>query len=129
MNNLFQTDHSRVLLYLDENAGWLKVLTTQADEIPVLEKILYEKENTIENKVAEKEHFKNLLHQQHEQMKELNNELDKQQQRLTVDAAGESLYDIESLCSQDILRNRIKDVEQRYIDLKCSFMRFLSDVI
>lgn len=129
MNNLFQTDNSRVLLYLDENAGWLKVITSQSDEIPVLEKILSEKENAIENKAAEKRYFKSQFQQQQEQMTKLNNELSEQQDRLQKDANLRSLYDIESLCSQDILRDRIKEVEQRYIDLKCSFMRFLSDSI
>jgi len=129
MGNLFQTDQSRVLLYLDENAGWQKVITTQADEIPMLEKILCDNESCIENMVAEKSHFKTQLQQQYVQMKQLNKELTDQQNRLTEDSAKKSLYDIESLCSQDLLREKIKEVEQRYLDLKCSFMRFMSTVI
>lgn len=129
MSRLFQSDQSRVLLYLDENAGWLKVISTQADELPVLEKILCDKENDIENKAAEKDHFKKLLQFQHTQMQQLNTELAAQQSRLEKDAAVSSLYDIESLCSQDILRDRIKEVEQQYIELKCNFMRFMSGII
>lgn len=129
MNHLFQSDQSRVLLYLDENAGWLKVITTQADELPVLEKILYDNEAGIENMVAEKDHFRKLLQLQHAQMQQLNSELSAQQSRLEKDAAGTSLYDIESLCSQDILRDRIREVEQKYIELKCNFMRFMSGII
>jgi hypothetical protein len=129
MSHLFQSDQSRVLLYLDENAGWLKVITTQADELPVLEKILHEKESGIEDMVAEKDHFTKLLQLQHEQMKQLNNELSAQQSRLEKDAAGTSLYDIESLCSQDILRDRIREVEGKYVELKCNFMRFMSAII
>ncbi len=129
MGHLFQTDQSRVLRYLDENAGWLKVISTQAEEIPELEKILHENEACIENCLAEKDLFRNQLHQQHEEMKQLNNELGEQQSRLEKNAAEKSLYDIESLCSQDILRDRIREVEQKYIELKCNFMRFMSGAI
>ncbi len=131
MSNLFQTDESRVLLYLNENEGWLKTISTQANEIPVLEKMLVEKEATItdDKSIEEKVHFRNALIFQQDQMKQLNNELDEQQQRLEKDVAKKSLYDINALCSQDILRDRIREVEKRYIELKCNFMKFLSGVI
>ena len=131
MNNLFQTDESRVLLYLSENDGWLKTITTQYNEIPVLEKMLVEKEAGIEDNksIEEKVYFRNELTSQQEQMKQLNAALDQQQQRLEKDVAKKSLYDINALCSQDILRDRIREVEKKYIELKCNFMKFLSRVI
>jgi uncharacterized coiled-coil protein SlyX len=131
MNNLFQTDESRVLLYLSENDGWLKTISIQSKEIPVLEKMLVETEPGIDNdkSMEEKVHFKNELTFQQEQMKQLNTALDEQQQRLEKDAARKSLYDINALRSQDILRDRIREVEKRYIELKCNFMKFLSGVI
>ena len=131
MNNLFQTDESRVLLYLTENDGWLKTIAIQTDEIPVLEKMLVEKEAGIDGdkSMEEKVHFKKELSFHQEQMQQLNAALDEQQQRLEKDAAKKSLYDINALCSQDILRDRIREVEKKYIELKCNFMKFLSGVI
>jgi len=131
MNNLFQTDESRVHLYLDENKGWLKIIHTQANEIPVLEKLLVEKDAGMDtdDSMEGKMHFKKELTFQQEQMTQLNAALDEQQQRLENDAEKKSLYDINALCSQDILRDRIKEVEKKYIELKCNFMKFLSGVI
>ena len=62
-------------------------------------------------------------------MTKLNTALDQQQQRLKTDTATKYLYDIDSLCSQDILRDRIKEIEKKYLELKYNFMKFLSTII
>lgn len=131
MNTLFQTNQSRLVLYLNENEHWLKTIITQESEIPVLEKMLVDNEAVItdDESIETKVHFSKELELHHQQMKQLNTELGIQQQRLEKDAAQQSLYDINALCSQDILRDRIKDVEKKYIELKCNFMKFLSGVI
>ena len=66
---------------------------------------------------------------QQEEMIQLNTALDQQQQRLKTDTAKKYLYDIDSLCSQDILRDRTKEIEKKYIELKCGFMKFLTTQI
>ncbi len=131
MNTLFQTNQSRLVLYINENEHWLKTIITQESEIPVFEKMLVNNEAVItdDESIGIKVHFSKELELHHEQMKQLNTELGIQQQRLEKDAAQKSLYDINALCSQDILRDRIKDVEKKYIELKCNFMKFLSGVI
>jgi acyl carrier protein phosphodiesterase len=131
MSTLFQTDKQRVQLYLAENAGWMKILITQKDEIPGLKKML-RGEKTAENddKInIEKDLFTKEWTMQQEEMILLNTALDQQQQRLKTDTAKNYLYDIDSLCSQDILRDRIKEIEKKYIELKCSFMKFLATII
>lgn len=131
MSTLFQTDEQRVQLYLAENAGWMKILIAQKDEIPELKKML-PTEKIVENEDrinVEKGLFTIELTKQQEEMTKLNTALDQQQQRLKIDTAKNYLYDIDSLCSQDILRDRIKEIEKKYIELKCSFMKFLATII
>ena len=131
MSTLFQTDEQRVQLYLAENAGWMKILIAQKDEIPELKKML-PTEKIVKNEErinVEKGLFTIELTKQQEEMTKLNTELDQQQQRLKNDTAKNYLYDIDSLCSQDILRDRIKEIEKKYIELKCSFMKFLATII
>lgn len=128
MGHHFQTDEPRVLFYLDENEGWLKILSSQAGEIPHLENLLSQtptgpdKENAIK-------HFKSALQNQQQLTSALNAALQLQQQRLEADAAEKKYYDIKVICSQDILRDQIKEVEKKYVDLKCNFMQFMSGII
>jgi hypothetical protein len=129
MSTIFQTDERRIQLYLAENAGWLKVIRAQKDELPELEKMLPGGKVVEINDSAEKKLFKREFTQQQEEMTELNKALDQQQQRLETDTATKHLYDIDTLCSQDILRDRIKEIEKKYIELKCSFMKFLATII
>ena len=131
MNTLFQTDKHRVKLYLAENAGWMKILVAHNDEIPELKKML-PGEKIVETEArinVEKGLFRNELTKQQEEMTKLNTALDQQQQRLKTDTATKYLYDIDSLCSQDILRDRIKEIEKKYLELKYNFMKFLSTII
>jgi len=77
----------------------------------------------------EKELFNRELRMQEEEMIKLNKALIQQQERLKTDTAEKYLYDIDTLCNQDILRDRIKEIEKKYVELKCSFMKFLASTI
>jgi len=114
-----------------ENADWMKTIIAQADEIPALKKMLNDGNMDEENdkSVIENELFNKELSSQQEEMTKLNAALYQQQERLKTDTTRKYLYDIDSLCSQDILRDRIKEIEKKYIELKCSFMKFLASKI
>jgi len=114
-----------------ENADWMKTIVAQADEIPALKKMLNDGNIDEENdkSIIENELFNKELSSQQEEMTKLNAALYQQQERLKTDTARKYLYDIDSLCSQDILRDRIKEIEKKYIELKCSFMKFLASKI
>jgi hypothetical protein len=131
MNSLFQTDKQRVQLYMAENAEWLKTIIAQANEIPVLKKMLndgnVDKGNGKEG--IEKELFNKELSLQEEEMTKLNSTLCQQQERLQTSTAREYPYHMDSLWSQDLLRERIMEVEKKYIKLKCSFVKFLASAI
>ena len=128
MNSLYQMDKPRARLYLHENSSWLKTISNQTEEIPALEKLLAVKNIESNNNQSQQEntHFRNALLQQKEEMQQLNTALDLQQQRLKNDAEKKTLYDIDALCSQDILRDKIKEIEKKFIELKCNFMKYVS---
>ena len=127
MNSLFQTDNQRVQMYLTENAGWLKIIVTHTKEIPVMKKLL------TMSKLGEEGPAQQLFNRdfslQQVEMAALNSALVQQQKRLKKDTSNQQLYDIDSLCSQDILRDRIKDAERKYIELKCSYMKYLASTL
>lgn len=120
---------------MNENRNWRKTITTQVRELPVLEKMLnqalHEKKDVSSGKLTMEDHFCRQLSVQQQDMKKLSNEIDDQQKRLAKDCENEieSRYDIDALCTQDILRERIKAIEKNYIDLKCNFMNFLSTLL
>jgi hypothetical protein len=133
MKNFFQTSPSRVSLYMNENAGWQKTLEAHYNEIPALEKLLGETmlhaDGPEEEEIITDVHFRQQLVKLQEDIKSLNNELNMQQLRLADDSKKQVAYDTHALCSQDILRDRIKEVEKNHIELKCNFMRFISGII
>ena len=75
--------------------------------------------------------FRKELLVQQTQMEQLNHAIDEQQKRLAHDCESEmeNKYDIDTLCGQDILRDRIKAVEKNYIDLKCNFMNYIATLL
>jgi hypothetical protein len=133
MKNYFKTDLCRLNLYMNENNGWQKTLKAQSSEIPVLEKMLGDAivhaEMLEEEEIGVDIHFRQQLIKQQEALEQLNDELGMQQKRLADDSISNSIYDTHALCSQDILRDRIRDVEKNYVELKCNFMKYLSTVL
>lgn len=131
MDHLFQTNESRVLFYLDENSRWMRTTRSLAEEIPSLKKMLTDKGAAMKDdySINEKKYFQQQLENQQQEIKKLNEQMNEQEGRLREDAARHSLYDVNALCSQDILRDRIKEIEKRYIELKYDFMKFLSAIL
>ena len=121
--------HSRTLLFLHENEGWEKTINHQSEELPDLEALLSDKDEAIASHPEEQAYFLELLNSRKEELRLLRNLLNEQQQRLKEVVTAETLYNFNALCAQDILRNRIRDVQQRFIELKCNFLRYLSGVV
>lgn len=126
MNSKFALDTVKLKRYLDENEGWLQTLRLQVREFPAMKKMLDEvKEGEI---TRERVHFDTQLKVQQNVMKQLDEDLNKQQLRLTEDCETNVFFDIEAFLTQGILRERIKAIEKLYIDLKCNFMNYLATV-
>lgn len=133
MNIYFKTDAPRVQMYMNENADWQITLSSKNKEIPKLEKMLSDSLRMgalpEEKETGANSYFRQQLLLQKMQLEELNLELDMQQLRLEHDSRSDSQYDVHALCNQDILRDRIKEVEKGFVDLKCNFMKYLSSVL
>lgn len=96
-----------------------------------MKKMLTDKEAVMKDdySINEKKYFQQQLDDQQQELHHLKLEMNEQDGRLRDDAVTCSLYDVNALCSQDILRDRIKEIEKRYIELKHDFMKFLSSII
>ncbi len=126
MNSRFALDTAKLKRYLSENDGWQQTLSLQEKEFPAMKKMLDEVDAGKETR--EGLHFEKELSQQQNEMRQLNEDLGRQQQRLAKDCETNVLFDIEAFLTQDILRERIKAIEKLYIDLKCNFMNYLATV-
>ena len=123
---------AKLKLFIHENNGWQQSLQVHKHEIPQMKKLLAEaikdEQITEEQKLPATTHFNTELMTQEKEIGKLTNDLEAQQQRLTKDWEGNIQYDIDSFCTQDILRDRIKAIEKSYIDLKCNFMNYLATI-
>lgn len=119
--------------YLNENKNWQKILQQQTSEIPEMEKVLTSV--NCDDAVCKEEielgraHFGKQLQMQQKEMKLLNGEIGEQQKRLSKECEVDTDNGIEAYCTQDILRERIRDIEKTYVELKCNLMTYLSTVL
>ena len=115
--------------YQDENEGWKQTIHLQANEIPKMNEILNSVIRDNELSPREREtgegHFIVQLVNKHLEMQQLDSEIGRQQERLqrisTMDKT-EVMDDIDAFCTQDILRERIRNIEKSYLEMKCNFM-------
>lgn len=126
MNLHYQTDTNRVEWYLRENKNWLKEINRQMMELDELSHHL----NSIGLEGQEDTACLNdLIRQQHQESIRLNDAIYMQQSRLNDDEARHCIDDIDALCTQDLLRNRVKENEKKYIDLKCGLMQYFAEAL
>lgn len=122
--------------YQDENEGWKQTIHLQANEIPKMNEILNSVIRDNELSPREREtgegHFIVQLVNIHLEMQQLDSEIGRQQERLhrisTMDKT-EVMDDIDAFCTQDILRDRIRNIEKSYLEMKCNFMSYLSTIL
>lgn len=135
MNKHVTKAPTKFRLYLDENRVWRKAIACQAKEIPAFQKMLStagdKKKGAETGGMGANDIFSSELLLQQNEMAKLSHAIDEQQKRLLQDCKceAEHKYDIDTLCGQDILRDRIKAVEKQYIDLKCNFINYISTLL
>ena len=135
MPDNFNLSAAKFTHYIKENEGWQYMLEHQIREFPGMNDLLSTviKGNclTADEKACGEIHFKNQLKKQQAAMDALNKEISKQQKRLISQLDNETARanDIEAFCTEDILRERIRDIEKNYIELKTDFMKYMSAVI
>jgi len=118
-------------MYLAENAELQKKLNVQTAEIPKLEQLLGELKTQVATIVgiengSSNDYFNQQLSIQHKDVLHLNKELELQQKRLEADKLNNVNYDVKSLSSQDILRDKVNEIEKKFAELKYNLMNSLS---
>jgi hypothetical protein len=126
---------SRILeLFIKENSAWEDMITRQLKEIPLLDKlitgIVEEKKGTKVEMENVFRHLKNDMNKQEKHMDDLKEELHKQQLYLARERKshiGDS-YSINAFFSQKVLRERIKEVEKSFVELKCNYLNYVATI-
>ncbi len=121
-------------LFIKENDAWDDMITRQKSEIPTLEKMLSEvineRRNIGEDTLANVSILKREMITQQEHMGALKEELAKQQLFLVKEKKEDGdLFAINTVSSQNILRERIRSVERTFIELKCNFLNYMATML
>ncbi len=119
-------------MFMKENDAWDDLIARQSKEIPQLEKMLTSifnrKQHLDEEVIASVGLLKEEMHLQESQMSEIREHLAKQQDLLTIEKKSMS-YPAHSLLSQNALREKIRDIERKFLDLKCNYLNYLATAI
>lgn len=118
-------------LFMKENEAWDDMITRQSKEIPNLEKMLtsmVEKKPYVADEILQNiKILKNEMLEQETCMTVVKENLAKQQTFLLsekrIEAEG---YGVHTLLSQNVLREQIRNVEKKFLDLKCNFLNYLA---
>jgi hypothetical protein len=121
-------------LFMKENDAWNDMITRHRGEIPTLEKMLHEivleKRGVGDETLANVQQLQNEMHEQEMHMDALKSELERQQNSLAKERRSNGdPYAINTLFSQNILREKIRGVEKTFLELKCNFLNYLATLI
>jgi hypothetical protein len=127
--------NSRILdLFMKENSAWEDMISRQVKEIPLIDHmitgIVEEKKLLKEDMIKIFRHLKSEILIQEKHMDELRDELGKQQKYLTAErnnSIGDS-YSINTFFSQKILREKIREVEKSFVELKCNYLNYIATI-
>jgi hypothetical protein len=119
-------------MFMKENDAWDDMITRQKKEIPDLENMLsaamkYKKQMDDET-ASSFQHLKKEMHNQQDFMDEIKSELAKQQRYLANEKKIKD-FPINSLLTQNALRERIRIVEKNFLDLKCNYLNYLASAM
>ncbi len=110
------------------------MITRQRREIPLLDKmithILEEKKEIKEEKTKVIHFLKNEMHKQEKHMDDLKEELSRQQKYLISERKNTIgyPYSINTLFSQKVLRERIREVEKSFVEMKCNYLNHVATI-
>ena len=127
-------DNRIVDLFIKENDAWDDMITRQTKEIPTLEKMLsqviQQKSSVGEETLANVTFLKHEMQIQEKYMGDLKQELARQQSYLVKERKIESdPHAINTVSSQNVLRERIRNVEKTFIELKCNFLNYMATIL
>jgi predicted RNase H-like nuclease (RuvC/YqgF family) len=125
--------NGRILeLFMKENDAWDDMITRQKKEIPDLESmmsVIFKGEKYQDDEIASNVNIlKNEMQAQEKCMCDIKDELAKQQHFLATERRGNS-YPVHTLLSQNALRERIRNAERQFLDLKCNYLNYLANTL
>jgi hypothetical protein len=118
-------------MFMKENDAWDDLIARQSKELPQLENMLasiFKRNNLDEEIIANASLLKDEMQLQETQMLEIREHLAKQQHLLAIEQRSTS-YPAHSLLSQNALREKIRDIERKFLDLKCNYLNYLATAI
>ncbi|MEY3060491.1 MAG: hypothetical protein RL000_1843 [Bacteroidota bacterium] len=118
-------------MFMKENDAWDDLIARQSKELPQLENMLasiFNRKNQDEEIIANASLLKDEMLLQETQMQEIRAHLAKQQDLLAIEKRSLS-YPAHSLLSQNALREKIRDIERKFLDLKCNYLNYLATAI
>ena len=118
-------------MFMKENDAWDDLIARQSKELPQLENMLasiFKRKNVDEEIIANASLLKDEMQLQETQMLEIRAHLAKQQHLLAIEQRSTS-YPAHSLLSQNALREKIRDIERKFLDLKCNYLNYLATAI
>ena len=119
-------------LFMRENDAWDDLITRHSKEIPDLE-------NMIANIVDRTKHLdeeiisnvnvlKSEIREQGNHMISIKEAL-AQQQTYLADEKRKEPFPVKTLMSQNALRERIRSVEKKFLDLKCNYLNYVASAL
>jgi hypothetical protein len=126
-------DYRILELFIKENDAWDDMIRRQKVELPILDALVT---NIVADKRLKEDsnrvftHLKHEMQEQQKSMEDLTKELEKQQCFLSAERRRKTQdpYSIDTFNSQNILRNRIKDVERNFVELKCNYLNYVATI-
>jgi hypothetical protein len=126
-------DYRILELFIKENDAWDDMIRRQKVELPILDALVT---NIVVDKGLKEDsnrvfiHLKHEMQEQQRSMEELTMELEKQQLFLSSERRrkNQDPYSIDTFNSQNILRNRIRDVEKNFVELKCNYLNYVATI-
>jgi len=119
-------------MFMKENDAWDDLIARQSKELPQLENMLasiFNREHNLDEEIiANASLLKDEMILQESQMLEIREHLAKQQDLLASEKKSMS-YPAHSLLSQNALREKIRDIERKFLDLKCNYLNYLATAI
>lgn len=120
-------------VYHEENDSWRSTLEIQRKEIPGMSRILAEmvKENPGERYIGNAKHLQKKLEEQEVTIKKITTKIDLQQHILEgrTEEVEHSFSSLDTLYSQEELRDEVLKFEKNFLDFKQNFHHYLLTMI
>lgn len=126
-------DYRILDLFMKENDAWEDMIARQKVELPRLDKLITRimADKKVKDESARVfDHLRRQMEDQEKHMEELEVELGKQQRYLHDQRKrrNEDPHSINTFFSQKILRERIRDVERNFVELKCNYLNYIATI-